>query len=82
MTQVHRLNNIFHFSHTIFSLHFKMDVNNKIRMIGLKMENKRKMLNIFKGNPSWSQQTIVDEFNNFFNKEVNRSTISQVFNSS
>ena len=43
-----------------------MDVNNKIRMIGLKMENKRKMLNIFKGNPSWSQQTIVDEFNNFF----------------
>ena len=38
------------------------------------------MLNIFKVNPSWSQQAIVDEFYKNLCKEVKKSTVTQVLN--
>ena len=82
MTQLHRLNNIFLFSHTVLSLHFILEVSKKRKRIGFAMKDKRQMHNIFKVNLSWSQQAIVDEFNKKFCKEMKRTITSLVLNSS
>ena len=57
-----------------------MEESNKRKRTSLTMEDKRQMLSIFKGNPSWSQQTIVDEFSKNFCKNVKKNIVSQVLN--
>jgi hypothetical protein len=59
-----------------------MEVKYKIRMTTFTMEDKRQMLNIFKANPSWSQQAIADEFSKKFCKNMKMNTISWILNSS
>ena len=82
MTQLHRLNNIFHFAHIVFSLHFKLEAKYKIKRTTFTMREKRQMLNIFNANPSWSQQAIVDEFSKKFCKNMKVNTTSHILNSS